>query len=109
MGTRTDEREYGPSWADVLVAMEELQSATGRGILIEIGRTPSTTRPSRLYFRLVARERRADGLRPGELAQGAPWPHVDFKTVPALLLHLCHLLDRCFAAQQEEAEGQARF
>lgn len=109
MSTASESREYGPSWGDVLVMMEELQSVTGRAVSIEIGRTPSTTRPSRLYFRLVARERRADSKSPGELAQGAPWPHIDFRTVPALLLHLGHLLDRCFEAQRQASEEQSSF
>jgi len=108
MGTR-NAGDTGPSWNDVLVAMEELERATGRLVSAEICRTASTTRPARLYFRVVAKERTKGRAPAGEKGAGFPWPHIDFRTVPAMLLHLLHTLDRSLLEAEESKARQSSF
>jgi hypothetical protein len=108
MGTR-NVGDVGPSWNDVLVAMEELERATGRLVSVEVCRTASTTRPSRPYFRVVARERARGRAPAGEKGAGYPWPHIDYRTVPAMLLHLLHTLDRALLEAEKAEARQASF
>lgn len=107
---KQDRTETGPSWNDVQDYLRELHKTCGRVMCVETSLLPDTRGSTTygLWVRVVAYDRGEVGKR-GERAKGAKWPSIDHKTMPSLIIRLCHELDRELHDLADAAERQAAF
>lgn len=101
--------DYGPSWSDLCVQIEEFARANDKMVTMEIARTARTNGTDCLYFRVVCFTRWEKGNRVGERGEGHAWPAVEWSTVPAMLCALLHRLDYRLSQERITAEAQASF
>lgn len=109
MGTKITEKEYGPSWYDVKVALYHLSKDHDRTSMVDVSLTFEKDGSSYLYWRVVSVARTGPFASRGEIAEGHKWPATDWKTVPAMLLALIHRLDWRLTERERVAESQAAF
>jgi hypothetical protein len=107
---KQDRSETGPSWNDVQEYLRDLSKTHSKPVLVEICLLPDNHGRTTygLWVRVVVYATAPGGQRV-ERAKGSKWPHVDHRTMPALLLKLAHDLDWELEMLGLEALAQATF
>jgi hypothetical protein len=108
--TDDDRKQTGPSWWDVSTAQTELRASWGGSCTIEMtaGDAGHGKRPYALHIR-VTHHARSDGKWGAETVTSSPWPNIDHKTMPGLLLKLLWDLDWKLTEKRDQAARQAKF
>lgn len=94
----------GPSWWDVEEALKALEKRWGSVWLVEMVRNPGRgAQKGTILVQLCQREYRQQH-KPGHdrRFKSESWPHRDHRTMPGLLLRMCHEAEEGLLAEEEE-------
>jgi len=109
MGTPENQKEHGPSWADVRAHILEVRTTHDRPLEIKIAVVDFPRTSPYLYVSVVSYERDAAGRPFPSTAVGHQWPSGDWKSMPAMILALIWKLDDKLTDYERLREAQSEF
>ena len=109
MGTRTAEKHYGPTWADVLEWARALEEASHRKVTWKFVPWVGKSGTDSLAVVIYLMKTLTPTWGKEEVYAHASWPTNEHKTMPGLLIALLHEAEKKYAAEQREVLEQARF
>lgn len=109
MGTRTAERQYGPTWADVLEWVRELESTTHRKVSWKLIPWVGNSDKASIAVVIYLTKTLTPTWSKDEVYAHASWPTNEHKTMPGLLIGLLHEAEKRWTGENRQAVEQARF
>lgn len=99
----------GPSWQDIYIYVDSIQSSWSRFVEVRVGTTASKRIPDRLFVSV----RSWSGWKAGEPqdveATGDVFPHTDHATMEGLVMWLLYKHDALLTQRERARRGAAFF